>query len=85
METCERPAGSDYPDVLQMNVLLICSISGLQLTAKSSKHNKLEVQDGNNNMQSHQSEVCFQPKGKQQIVREKIKGDAKCLQIINIK
>lgn len=62
MKACERPKGSDYPEVLQMDVVLIRSISGLLLTAKSSKNNKLEIPDGNNNMQSHPSKVRFQPK-----------------------
>lgn len=66
MKTHDRPEGSDYPEVLQMNVVLIHSISGLLLIAKSSKHNKLEIQHGNNNMQSHLSKVSFQPKANRQ-------------------
>lgn len=43
----------------KMDVVLRRSISGLLLTFKSSKNNKLEIQHGNNNMQSHLSKVCF--------------------------
>lgn len=53
METSDRPEGSDYPKVLQMDVALMRTISGLPLSAKSSKNNKLEIQHGNNNMQTH--------------------------------
>lgn len=62
MKAKDRPDGPDYPEVLQEDAVLICSISGLQLTAKSSKNNKLEIQHDNNSIQSHLSKVSFQPK-----------------------
>lgn len=64
MKTRDRPQGSYYPEVLQMDVVLIHWGSGLLLTAKSSKNNKLEIQHDNNNMQSHLSKVSLQPKAK---------------------
>lgn len=68
MKTRNRPQGSYYPEVLQMDVVLIHWVSGLLLTAKSSKNNKLEIQHDNNNMQSQ-----FAAKGKRQTVREESK------------
>lgn len=64
MKTRDMPQGSYYPEVLQMDVVLIHWVSGLLLTAKSSKNNKLEIQHDNNNMQSHLSKVSLQPKAK---------------------
>lgn len=39
------------------------------LTARSSTNNKLEIQDGINDMQSHLSTVLLLAKGKQQTAR----------------
>lgn len=71
MKSYDRPEGLAYPEVLQINVVLVHLISGVVLEAKSYKNNILKIWLGNHNMQNHLSKLCLEPKANSGTVGER--------------